>query len=254
MSKRQNQTEQILRKAMMETTHAEFKVFSDWFLDDISYNATHEKIAERTGLDTTSVSKRIKSLIKKNLIKEVSRYKRSQNYKLGSFFSDDIKSLPIKEVPVEVSLTKVDKIINKCLSEVEGQELRKEVMKDIVLTLHTNNIPEDEVESSIRKLKRSNEEKINNVKSKSQGQKQAWINDLNQALDGEFASLYSDDINFDLPEKNEDGELVNGQYGSMSREEYKRQRVYAEQYRVLDWTKLSNSKIVDLDEFDLENI
>lgn len=129
MSKRTNQTQQILAKVALETTHREFKVFTMWFLDDVSLNASHEKLAERTGIDSKNIPKVMKSLVEKNILEVTGKYKRSQNYKLGSFF-DTIKE---KEANVTKTINNFNDLstitittttVIKC-SNIDKEELSK---------------------------------------------------------------------------------------------------------------------------------
>lgn len=68
MSKRPNQTSQIIRKANKLCKGNEHKVFTDWFLDNKDFNPANSLVSERTNIDRTNVARVFKSLLDKNIL------------------------------------------------------------------------------------------------------------------------------------------------------------------------------------------
>ena len=155
----------------------------------------HREIHSNTGVRRASISNYIKELEDKNMLTVTPPPKQGMRakYEFTSLLSWNLENKQTEDINMEKS----EKIIKAYMVQFGDEDLRKDVMTEVVQLLHSNGISEEESEFAIKKLKREIEATINSTKMDNKG-KENWILRLNKALDGAFALCYSDDINLNL--------------------------------------------------------
>jgi DNA-binding MarR family transcriptional regulator len=269
MSKLNTHSDQIILKVLKQLRGADLKVFLAWFTDSTKFNAPQTQIMERTEHNKSTVSNAFKSLIKKGILEEVKKTKRSIDYKMTDSFLKSVSAsdpVPISELKSKQVLdnslrnSRVEKIItnyqgtdmaneDKYYFKVKADHehnktfLKKECASDITSYLVGAGMNEVQIEYYLNRYIKEVTSAINNIPGKAVIAKENWIKDLKNAAEMALVEYFPAPEAVRALSKAAEDDLeptTPGQYGMMSAKEYRLQRQHIDSCPLIDWTKINH--------------